>query len=171
MSDEAPGEQRWPARCAGEPYAYLTTIGRRTGRPHRIEIWFAVRDRLVYLLAGGRERSDWVRNLQANAHVMVELGDETHAGTARVLQAGTVEDQRARALLVGKYREGDNLDEWGRTALPVEIEFYEHGVGSVIVAASGQTASCPRGTFEDSRACEGVAITDATYKYVRWVLI
>ena len=77
----------------------------------------------MYLLAGGRERSDWVRNLQANAHVTVELGDETHVGAARVLQAGSVEDQRARELLVGKYREGNNLDEWGRTALPVMIEF------------------------------------------------
>ena len=81
----------------------------------------------MYLLAGGRERSDWVRNLQANAHVTVELGDETHAGAARVLRAGTAEDQRARELLVGKYREGDNLDEWGRTALAVVIEFSADG--------------------------------------------
>ncbi|MDQ3654135.1 MAG: hypothetical protein M3457_03510 [Chloroflexota bacterium] len=58
---------------------------------------------------------------------MGELGDETHAGTARVLQAGTVEDQRARELLVAKYREGDNLDVWGRTALPVVIEFSADG--------------------------------------------
>jgi deazaflavin-dependent oxidoreductase (nitroreductase family) len=101
----------------------VTTIGRRTGRPHRIEIWFAVQDGRLYLLSGGRERSDWVRNLRANAQVTVELGDEMHAGVARVLQPGTVEDLRARELLVGKYREGDNLDEWGRTALPVVIEF------------------------------------------------
>ncbi len=116
-------EQQWPARWAGEPYTYVTTIGRRTGRPHRIEIWFGVQDGRIYLLSGGRERSDWVRNLQANPQVTVELGDETHPGTAHVLQPGTVEDQRARELLVGKYREGDNLDEWGRTALPVVIEF------------------------------------------------
>lgn len=101
----------------------LTTIGRQTGRPHRIEIWFAVQDGRMYLLSGGRERSDWVRNLQANAQVTVELGDEAHAGTARPLQAGTIEDQRARELLVGKYREGDDRDEWGRTALPIVIEF------------------------------------------------
>ena len=68
-----------------------------------------------------------MRNLQANAQVTVELGDETHAGAARVLQAGTAEDQCARELLVGKYREGDNLDEWGRTALPVVIEFSADG--------------------------------------------
>jgi deazaflavin-dependent oxidoreductase (nitroreductase family) len=77
----------------------------------------------MYLLSGGRERSDWVRNLQANPQVTVELGDETHAGVARVLQPGTAEDERARELLVNKYREGSNLDEWGRTALPVAIEF------------------------------------------------
>lgn len=124
MTRETRGGQEWPARWASEPYAYLTTIGRRTGRPHRIEIWFAVHDGRVYLLAGGRERADWVRNLQANPHVLFELGGETHAGTARVLQAGTVEDQRARELLVSKYsRQGDDLEEWGRTALAVVIEF------------------------------------------------
>jgi deazaflavin-dependent oxidoreductase (nitroreductase family) len=128
--EDTPGEQQWPARWTSEPYVYLTTIGRRTHRPHRIEIWFAVQDGDVYLLAGGRERSDWVRNLQANPQVTVELGNETHAGTARVLQPGTVEDQRARELLVGKYRAGDNLDEWGRTALPVVIEFSADGTAS-----------------------------------------
>ena len=127
MTEETLGEQQWLARWASEPYAYLTTIGRRTGRPHRIEIWFAAQDGRLYLLAGGRERADWVRNLQANPRVTVELGDETHIGAARVLQAGTAEDQRARALLVGKYREGDNLDAWGRTALPVVIEFAADG--------------------------------------------
>lgn len=127
VTEATRGEQQWLARWAGEPYAYLTTIGRRTGRPHRIEIWFAAHDGRVYLLSGGRERSDWVRNLQANAHVTVELGYETHAGVARVLQPGTVEDQRARELLVGKYRGGDNLNEWGRTALPVVIEFSADG--------------------------------------------
>jgi len=127
LAEETLGEQQWLARWASEPYAYLTTTGRRTGRPHRIEIWFAAQDGRVYLLSGGRERSDWVRNLQANAHVTVELGDETHAGVAGVLQPATDEDQRARELLVGKYREGDNLDEWGRTALPVVIEFSADG--------------------------------------------
>ncbi len=127
LIEEMLRERQWLARWANEPYAYLTTIGCRTGRPHRIEIWFAAWEGRVYLLSGGGERSDWVRNLQANAQVTVELGDETHAGAARVLQAGTDEDQRARELLVGKYREGDNLDEWGRAALPVVIEFSADG--------------------------------------------
>lgn len=102
---------------------YLTTRGRRSGRPHRIEIWFAADGTRLYLLAGGGERADWVRNLQASPRVMVELGDETHPGVARVLVPGTPEDQRARELLVAKYADAeDDLDEWGKTALGVAIE-------------------------------------------------
>jgi hypothetical protein len=65
-----------------------------------------------------------VRNLQVNSRVTVELEDETHVGMARVLEAGTAEDQLARELLVAKYESTeDNLDEWGRTSLPVVLEF------------------------------------------------
>ena len=123
MEEMSPGQQ-WPARCAREPFLYLTTIGRRTARPHRIEIWFAAHDGRLYLLSGGRERADWVRNLQANPRVTVELGDETRVGMAHVLEAGTPEDHLARELLVAKYAATeDDLDEWGRTSLPVVVEF------------------------------------------------
>jgi len=115
------------ARAAGERNAYLTTIGRRSGQPHRIETWFAVDDGRVYLLSGGRDRSDWVRNLQANPQVTIELGDERHAGFARFIEEGTTEDRLARELLVAKYARPDNdLAEWGRNSLPLVIEFPEH---------------------------------------------
>ena len=124
MDAMPPDVQPWPARWASEMYVHLTTVGRRTGRPHRIEIWFAGHDERLYVLSGGRERADWVRNLQANSRVTVELGDETHVGTAHVIEVGTFEDQLARDLLVAKYADSeDNLDEWGRTSLPVVIKF------------------------------------------------
>jgi hypothetical protein len=54
----------------------------------------------------------------------VELGGESHGGTARVLVAAEApEDRLARKLLVGKYGHQEDLDEWGRTSLPVVIEF------------------------------------------------
>jgi deazaflavin-dependent oxidoreductase (nitroreductase family) len=115
--------QSWPGRCAGDPFLYLTTTGRRTGHPHRIEIWFAVQDGKLYLMAGGRDRADWVRNLRTNARVTVELGGETHQGVARVLAPETAEDQLCRQLLVSKYGDEEDLDAWGRTALPIVIEF------------------------------------------------
>ncbi len=119
--DEGP---EWLARWASAPVLYLTTTGRRSGRPHRIEIWFAVHDGRLYLLSGGRDRSDWVRNIQATPRVTVELGGKKHTGVARVLEEGSPEDQRARELLVRKYRTTeDDLADWGRRSLAVVIEF------------------------------------------------
>ena len=120
--------EQWLARWASKPYAYLTTTGRRTGRPHRIEIWFAAENERLYLLSGGRDRSDWVRNLQANAQVTVELGLETRSGTARILEDGTAEDRHARDLLVAKYSTPTNtLEDWKRRSLAVAVEFPEAG--------------------------------------------
>jgi deazaflavin-dependent oxidoreductase (nitroreductase family) len=102
---------------------YLTTSGRITGRPHRIEIWFALRDRTVYLLSGGGDHSDWVRNLMVSPEVVIELGDLKRTSTARVIEDPD-HDALARRLLLEKYgpRHGGDLDEWGRTALPIAID-------------------------------------------------
>ena len=43
---------------AGEEFCYLTTMGRRSRRPHEIEIWFGIRNNILYLLSGGRE--NWI---------------------------------------------------------------------------------------------------------------
>jgi deazaflavin-dependent oxidoreductase (nitroreductase family) len=105
-------------------FGYLTTTGRVTGRPHRIEIWFALHGETVYLLSGGRDRSDWVANLLAEPRVTFELGGEVRECRARVLEPATDEDALARRLLVERYtsRDPDDLGEWGRTALPVALD-------------------------------------------------
>jgi deazaflavin-dependent oxidoreductase (nitroreductase family) len=112
-------------RLADEDFAYLTTVGRRSGKAHTVEIWFGLRDGRVYLLSGGGDRADWVRNVRKTAAVRLRIGTQTATGTARVLRAGTKEDELARRLLDGKYqgwREGKRLSGWARTALPVAIE-------------------------------------------------
>jgi deazaflavin-dependent oxidoreductase (nitroreductase family) len=112
-----------PVPLASLPFCYLTTTGRITGTPHRIEIWFALADGIVYLLSGGRDESDWVRNLIAVPAVTLELGDEVRSTTARVVDPASPEDALARSLLVDKYQPGygEDLTVWGRTALPVAI--------------------------------------------------
>ncbi len=121
----------WLEEWRDAPYAYLTTTGRKTGRPHRIEIWFAVHQGRVYLMSGGRDRADWVRNIMASGHVTVELGDESRSGIASVLAAGTPEDALARDLLVDKYATATNpLVDWKRRSLPVVIDFRAHPAGS-----------------------------------------
>jgi hypothetical protein len=48
-----------------------------------------------------------------------------HTTRARVVEPGTDEDAVARRLLVEKYRSRDRSDltEWGRTSLPVAIDW------------------------------------------------
>ena len=106
-----------------QPFCYLTTTGRVTGRSHRIEIWFALHDDVVYVLSGGRDRADWVRNVLVSPDVVVEIGDANRSTRARVVEPGTDEDALARRLLLEKYGVGGNLTEWARTSLPVAIEW------------------------------------------------
>ena len=108
---------------ASEEFCYLTTTGRTTGNPHTIEIWFAVDRGVVYLMAGGRDRSDWVRNLIANPAVRLQIGEHDWDARARLVEAGTEEDTRVRPRLRDKYANADDdLVHWARSALPVALE-------------------------------------------------
>jgi deazaflavin-dependent oxidoreductase (nitroreductase family) len=111
-------------KLAGEQYCYLTTTGRVSGRPHEIEIWFGLSGRTLYMLSGGGERSDWVRNLLRKPAVTVRIASTPLRGAARVVEPATTEDRRARRLLLRKYQplyEGD-LADWSRNALPVAVD-------------------------------------------------
>jgi hypothetical protein len=44
-------------RLADEDFAYLTTIGRHTGKAHTIENWFGRDDDRLYVLSGGGDRA------------------------------------------------------------------------------------------------------------------
>ena len=115
-----PGED-----LAGLDFAYLTTSGRITGAPHEIEIWFALEGETVYLLSGGGDRSDWVRNIMVSPSVSLRIGDVKVSTRARVVDAGSEEDALARRLLVDKYtaRDRSDLSEWGRTSLPIAVSW------------------------------------------------
>jgi deazaflavin-dependent oxidoreductase (nitroreductase family) len=108
---------------AQESYCYLTTIGRVSGRPHEIEIWFGVQNTTLYILSGS-EKSDWVRNLLKEPAVTVRIAKHTFTGTGRVV-ANKEEELRARYLIAEKYQEwqdGKTLSQWAQTALPVAID-------------------------------------------------
>jgi deazaflavin-dependent oxidoreductase (nitroreductase family) len=109
---------------ADEDFCYLTTTGRVSGRPHTIEIWFAFEGRTLYMLSGGREKSDWVKNLRRDSAVTLRIGDSLSEGRARVV-SDAAEDALARRLLLEKYqgRYGGDLSRWGTTALPVAVDF------------------------------------------------
>jgi deazaflavin-dependent oxidoreductase (nitroreductase family) len=111
------------AAFAGEQYCYLTTVGRVSGNPHRIEIWFAIDGQTLYMLSGGGDRSDWVRNLRRDPAVTVEIGGASFEGRARVV-TDAAEDERARTLVHDKYAGGyaGDLGNWRRSALPIAVD-------------------------------------------------
>jgi deazaflavin-dependent oxidoreductase (nitroreductase family) len=118
-----PGKvDRW-SDFGREQYCYLTTRGRVTGRPHRIEIWFAINEDTLYMLSGGGRRSDWVKNLLTTPAVTVEIGPGDFEGEARIV-TDPGEDELARALLHDKYAVGygGDLSEWRRSSLPIAVE-------------------------------------------------
>ena len=106
-----------------ESFCYLSTIGRISGRPHTIEIWFALEGSILYLLSGGGRRSDWVKNMIAMPEVKVRIRDRELPGRARIV-TDEAECERARDLLVAKYQQryGGDLTSWRHSALPVAID-------------------------------------------------
>jgi deazaflavin-dependent oxidoreductase (nitroreductase family) len=111
--------------AADDDFCYLTTRGRVSGRLHEIEIWFAFDERTLYLLSGGRDRSDWVRNLRVGPAVTVRVRDTTYSATGRVVEEGE-ESERGRGLVFEKYqpRYSGSLERWRRESLLVAIEVH-----------------------------------------------
>jgi deazaflavin-dependent oxidoreductase (nitroreductase family) len=106
-----------------ESYCYLTTTGRVSGESREIEVWFGLDGKTLYMLSGGGERSDWVKNLMREPRVSVKIGEETFPGRARIVN-DEEEDARARRLLLDKYSPGysGDLSDWGESALPVAVD-------------------------------------------------
>lgn len=106
-----------------EEYCYLITRGRKTGNPHEIEIWFVVYENSLYLMSGGMDRSDWVKNLLKDPNVTIRIAGQTFPAAASLLEDKAVE-QMIRMAMAIKYNEweGRSPSEWARTALVVKFE-------------------------------------------------
>ncbi|MCG3160692.1 MAG: hypothetical protein JMDDDDMK_01761 [Acidobacteria bacterium] len=82
---------------AEEPqYLYLTTIGRKTGLPREIEIWFTSLDGRFYLIAEKRERANWVQNILGNPQVTFRVGEQKFSGVGRVVDEARENELRRR---------------------------------------------------------------------------
>ncbi len=92
----------WLAQHADDDCCDVTTIGRKTGKLHEIEIWFGVIDDTMYLISGNGPKADWYLNALADSHVTVRLNGETHDGVARDV---TDTDERLRVgdIMGAKY--------------------------------------------------------------------
>lgn len=71
----------------------ITTIGRLSGRPHRVELWFHNLEGRIYI-TGLPGRRDWYSNLLANRHFTFHLKESVQADLPA--QATPIVDEPAR---------------------------------------------------------------------------
>lgn len=100
----------------------LTTTGRRSGRPRRVEIWwFHVEDR--FIITGTPGRRDWLANIHADQTVTIHVNGQDLAA-----HAVPVEDFEFRRRFFTRpatswYSTQAELDRLVETAPMVEILF------------------------------------------------
>jgi deazaflavin-dependent oxidoreductase (nitroreductase family) len=68
-----------------ENVLYLTTVGRNTGKPRTIEIWFVSYKERLYLLAEHGLKAQWVRNIQANPEVRMQIAQHRFLAHGHIL--------------------------------------------------------------------------------------
>lgn len=109
-------------RLAATRTIEITTTGRRTGRPVRIEIWwFHVEGR--FIITGTPGRRDWLANLRADPRFVVHALGRDYRATAEVV---TEPAFRRRFFArtdeeVRWYRSQTELDQLIETAPMVEV--------------------------------------------------
>jgi deazaflavin-dependent oxidoreductase (nitroreductase family) len=80
----------------------LTTVGRKSGRPRTVTIWFVHDEGRLYVQAGKDGKTDWYRNLVAKPEVTLGFDGLTVRGTAKVID-DAAETERVHGLFSGKY--------------------------------------------------------------------
>ena len=94
-----------------EEVLYLTTVGRKSGKPRTIEVWFVRNGGRLYLFAEHGVKAQWVRNIQANSEVWIQIAQYCFGACGRILDDARdrQEWQIITALARRKYGWGDGL--------------------------------------------------------------
>src|SRR5690348_4849455 len=105
----------------------MTTVGRRSSEPRRIEIWFYRYDGRIFL-SGSPGRRDWYANLVAHPDFTFHLKGSAQADLPARARPITDEDER-REVIAGILDElgrgSDALDQWVAASPLAEVEFVE----------------------------------------------
>jgi deazaflavin-dependent oxidoreductase (nitroreductase family) len=72
-----------------EQFLYLTTKGWKTGKEHKIEIWFVACGGNHYLVSEGGRASHWVQNIEHEPRISFRVAGKRFEGTARRVDGET----------------------------------------------------------------------------------
>jgi deazaflavin-dependent oxidoreductase (nitroreductase family) len=135
-----------PDSSTGERTIDITTLGRRTGIPRRIEVWFHRVDGRWYLTGMPAPRS-WYANLRAHPRFIVHLKHGVTAdlpATARPVDEATrrrvitaVLHLQNRPDVAARVSQRQNLDDWLARSPLVEIVLDDDELRTASSARSG----------------------------------
>ena len=64
----------------------LTTVGWKSGKQHKIEIWFVEHKERYYIMSELQKKTHWVQNIIHNPRVSFTINDTIFTGTARIVE-------------------------------------------------------------------------------------
>ena len=101
----------------------ITTVGRKTGQPRKIEIAFHNVDGVLYL-SGMPGRRGWYANLVAHPQFTFHLKQSTQADIPATAMPITDEAERRRVLskVVEKWNQQANLEAFVQSSPLVEVQ-------------------------------------------------
>lgn len=113
MDAESPSRDGIRAALHRSQVIDLTTTGRRTGEPRRIEIFLHSDDGRLFITGMPRadRTRDWIHNIGADPHVVLHLKRSVVADVPATARVVTDPDER-RPLIESAAR------RWGRTDVP-----------------------------------------------------
>ena len=119
-------------RLAKKQTTTLIHIGRKTGKPHKVTIWFVLEGDRLYIGTANVNRQ-WVHNVQTTPEVKLSMGGETFGGTARFL-TDPVEHERTMAAIRRKYWMFRPIIELGRFFVAIDLMRDKTGSFEVLLA-------------------------------------
>jgi hypothetical protein len=93
----------------------LTTHGWKSGKEHRIEIWFVEHNKRYYIISERLEGAHWVQNIKHNATLSFSINDKVFKGNARI-----VDQEKEPALSADISKLMDTKYKWNQ-GLIVEL--------------------------------------------------
>ncbi len=109
----------------------ITTTGRQSGKPRRLEIWRYRYDGRTFL-SGSPGRRDWYANLVEKPEFTFHLKGSVQADLAAVARPITDEGERREVIagiLEDLGRGSASLEEWVESSPLAEVEFPEQPPG------------------------------------------
>ena len=105
-----------------EKFAYLTTVGRKTGKTHTVELWFAFANGKIFLSHEG-DNTDWMKNIVHHGRVRLRIGRLSLEADGTILRESESSELGKRSLYEKYYGPApkSTIDDWFELSALIEL--------------------------------------------------